>query len=241
MANVTTLEYRPAIVSLRPPAPLAGVLRRASANATRRTLNVVVAALGLVLAAPVMLVIAVLVKLTSHGPVLYTQTRVGLDRRTVGKLNGSGQRSLDGGGKPFTIYKFRTMHAAGSRTGEVWARPDDPRVTRVGRVLRKFRLDELPQLVNVLCGDMNVVGPRPEQPAIFVSLREQVEGYQRRQRVRPGITGWAQIHQCYDRSLDDVQRKVRYDLEYVGRQSVSEDLKIMLRTVPVMLFRRGAW
>ena len=95
-------------------------------------------------------------------------------------------------------------------------------------------------MLNVLRGEMNIVGPRPEQPAIFVYLREQIEGYQRRQRVRPGITGWAQVNQGYDTSVDDVRRKVRYDLEYIHGQSTLEDLRIMLRTVPVMLFRRGA-
>ncbi|PYP66227.1 MAG: hypothetical protein DMD36_17690, partial [Gemmatimonadetes bacterium] len=99
--------------------------------------------------------------------------------------------------------------------------------------------DELPQLVNVLRGDMNVVGPRPEQPAIFVCLREQIEGYQRRQRVRPGITGWAQIHQGHDMSVDDVRRKLAYDIEYIRSQSALEDLKIILRTLPVMLLGRG--
>jgi len=123
---------------------------------------------------------------------------------------------------------------------QVWAASDDERITPVGRVLRRFRLDELPQVLNVLRGEMNIVGPRPEQPAIFVYLREQIEGYQRRQRVRPGITGWAQVNQGYDTSVDDVRRKVRYDLEYIHGQSTLEDLRIMLRTVPVMLFRRGA-
>src|SRR2546422_5974461 len=128
------------------------------------------------------------------------------------------------------MYKFRTMHqdrAKGDR--QVWARPDDARVTPIGRVLRKVRLDEVPQLFNVLLGDMNVVGPRPEQPSIFVFLREQIEGYQRRQRVRPGITGWAQINQAYDRTVDDVRRKVVYDLEYIRRQSTLEDCRIIDR------------
>src|SRR5437773_8152238 len=125
--------------------------------------------------------------------------------------------------------------------GEIWAQPQDARVTRVGRILRTFRLDELPQLVNVLRGDMNIVGPRPEQPSIFICLREQIEGYQRRQRVRPGITGWAQINQGYDTSIADVRRKLGYDLEYIRRQSPLEDLKIMAHTIPVMALRYGAW
>src|SRR5437660_8668811 len=108
-------------------------------------------------------------------------------------------------------------------------------------MLRKYRLDELPQLWNVLRGDMNVVGPRPEQPKIFSDLRGKIDHYQHRQRVRPGITGWAQINLHYDSSLDDVRRKVSYDLEYIGRQSVLEDLRIMANTVPVMLFKKGAW
>jgi lipopolysaccharide/colanic/teichoic acid biosynthesis glycosyltransferase len=124
---------------------------------------------------------------------------------------------------------------------EVWALRDDPRVTAIGRVLRKFRLDELPQLWNVLVGDMNIVGPRPEQPTIFVSLRDQIKEYPRRQQVLPGITGWAQINQSYDTSVEDVRQKLRYDLEYVRRRSTLEDLKIMLLTPAVMLGRRYGW
>jgi len=147
---------------------------------------------------------------------------------------------MDLGGAPFTMYKFRTMRPAGHTGKQVWAQADDERITPLGRVLRRFRLDELPQLFNVLKGDMNVVGPRPEQPDIFVYLREQIESYPRRQRVRPGITGWAQINQGYDTSVDDVRRKVGYDLEYIRRQSVLEDFRIMVRTLPVMMFRRGS-
>jgi len=194
-----------------------------------------------VLAFPLMLVIAALIKLTSRGPVLFTQIRVGLDRRALSNAGGNTRRHTDQGGRPFTVYKFRTMQPAETNGKEVWAQPDDARVTPIGRVLRKLRLDELPQLFNVLKGDMNIVGPRPEQPTIFVYLREQIEGYQRRQRVRPGITGWAQINQGYDTSLEDVRRKVGYDLEYIRRQSALEDLKIMLRTVPVMVLRRTGW
>src|SRR5207248_2336523 len=193
-----------------------------------------------VMALPLMLLIAVLIKLTSRGPVLFTQARVGLDRRSLSGAGGNTRRHTDLGGTPFTMYKFRTMRPGDETKTEVWARPEDGRVTPLGQVLRKSRLDELPQLFNVLKGDMNIVGPRPEQPTIFVYLREQIEGYQRRQRVRPGITGWAQVNQGYDTSVDDVRRKVRYDLEYIRRQSALEDLRIMARTLPVMLRPGGA-
>ena len=208
----------------------------------RRVLNTAVAAIALVVASPLLLLIAVLIKLTSRGPVLFRQTRIGLDRRALSRAGGNTRRRLDQGGRPFTMYKFRTMHVAtAQRDPQVWAQPDDARVTSIGRVLRKLRLDELPQLFNVLRGNMNIVGPRPEQPAIFVYLREQIEGYQRRQRVRPGITGWAQVNQGYDQSVEDVRRKLAYDLEYIRRQSAIEDLRIMLRTIPVILLRRGGW
>ena len=224
------------------PFPRPGVqLRRTHREGVRRALNVVIAALGLVVAFPAMIVIAALIKLTSSGPVFFTQTRVGRDRRALTGVGGNTRRHVDAGGELFTMYKFRTMEVATTQVKQVWARPDDPRVTALGRVLRKFRLDELPQLWNVLIGDMNVVGPRPEQPSIFNYLRDQIEGYARRQRVRPGITGWAQVNLAYDTSVDDVRQKVRHDLEYIRNQSALEDLKIMLRTVPVMLGRRGGW
>jgi len=211
------------------------------AELPRRLLNVVVAAIGLVVAAPLMALIAVLIKLTSKGPVLYTQTRIGLDRRDPKVVSLNHRRDWDHGGAPFRIYKFRTMATRPGRANDqVWARPEDPRVTPIGRLLRQYRLDELPQLWNVLRGDMNVVGPRPEQPKIFLELREMIDGYESRQRVRPGITGWAQINNHYDRSIEDVRRKVSYDLEYIARQSVMHDLWIMARTVPVMLFKKGA-
>jgi lipopolysaccharide/colanic/teichoic acid biosynthesis glycosyltransferase len=123
----------------------------------------------------------------------------------------------------------------------VWAQQQDPRVTPIGGFLRQYRLDELPQLLNVLKGEMNIVGPRPERPTIFAELREHIAEYPLRQRARPGITGLAQINHHYDRSLEDVRTKVHYDLEYIRRQSVAEDLRIMAKTVPVILWRRGGW
>lgn len=203
----------------------------------RRVLNVLVAAIALILIAPVMAVIALLVKLTSPGPVLYKQQRVGIDRRSGS--GGNWRRRVDYGGKLFTIYKFRTMYVRQCED-QVWAKPGDPRITPIGEFLRKYRLDELPQLFNVLRGDMNVVGPRPEQPEIFIQLRDRIDRYPERQRVLPGITGWAQVNQQYDQSLDDVKRKLTFDLEYAQRESAAEDVKIMLRTLPVMLFKSGS-
>jgi len=133
-----------------------------------------------------------------------------------------------------------TPAARPAEASEVWARPDDPRITSVGRILRLYRLDELPQLVNVLRGEMNVVGPRPEQPTIFARLREQIDSYGERQRVRPGITGWAQVNHRYDQSVDDVRRKLSLDLEYIRHQSLWQDVQIMARTFPVVLKKLGA-
>ena len=207
----------------------------------RRIFHVAVALLMLVLLAPLMLLIGILVKLTSRGPMIYSQTRVGLDRRRAGVDGSDGRRLVNYGGKLFTIYKFRTMAADPGCTLQTWAKPDDVRVTRVGRVLRAFRLDELPQLFNVVRGDMNLVGPRPEQPNIFLSLGEALERYPERQRVLPGITGWAQINHHYDYSIEDVRTKLWYDLEYVHRHSVLRDLRILLMTIPVVVFQKGAW
>jgi len=140
------------------------------------------------------------------------------------------------------IYKFRTMRADAERpSGAVWATKGDARVTPVGRVMRKYRVDELPQLFNVIRGEMNIVGPRPERPSIFSRLCDDIEEYPLRQQAKPGITGWAQVNHNYDTCIEDVRTKVRYDLEYLQRQSVAEDLLIMARTLPVMIFNKGGW
>jgi lipopolysaccharide/colanic/teichoic acid biosynthesis glycosyltransferase len=217
------------------------VVPRERSEAISRGLNIAIAAIGLIIVSPIILLIALAIKLTSRGPVLYSQSRVGVDRRfRFGRTDE--RRVYDLGGRPFMMYKFRTMHVNAEADGRaVWAKKVDPRVTLVGRVLRRTRLDELPQLYNVLLGDMNIVGPRPERPTIFADLRENIPEYPLRQRVKPGITGWAQINQCYDVSMDCVREKVRYDLEYMRRQGILEDLRIMTMTIPVMLFRKGGW
>jgi lipopolysaccharide/colanic/teichoic acid biosynthesis glycosyltransferase len=208
----------------------------------RRLVNLLLALIAVIVTLPVMLLVALLVRLTSRGPVLYTQVRIGLDRREPVLGNQNHRRGRDLGGQPFTIYKFRTMWVdAEHASGAVWAQQRDPRVTPIGRFLRQYRLDELPQLFNVLNGEMNIVGPRPERPSIFAELREHIAEYPLRQRAKPGITGLAQINHHYDRSLEDVRTKVHYDLEYIRRQSVAEDFRIMLKTVPVILLRRGGW
>lgn len=207
-----------------------------------RALNVAVALLGIAVTLPLWLVIAVAIKLTSRGPVFYTQTRVGLDARAGRPPRDDSRRVQDLGGRPFSIIKFRTMRPdAEAGRGAVWARTDDDRVTLVGKWLRRSRLDELPQLINVLRGDMNVVGPRPERPQLIEELRTRIPAYQQRQRVRPGITGHAQVHLQYDTSIDDVRRKVQHDLEYIATRSLWQDVLIMLKTLPVMFFRRGGW
>jgi lipopolysaccharide/colanic/teichoic acid biosynthesis glycosyltransferase len=141
----------------------------------------------------------------------------------------------------FTMYKFRTMRIdAESRTGPIWAARRDPRVTPIGGLLRACRLDELPQLYNVLKGDMNIVRPRPERPSIFCRLSTEIPEYSLRQRARPGITGWAEVRHTYVSCIDVVRQKVRFDLEYLQRRTLWVDLRIMARTIPVMLFKRGA-
>lgn len=221
------------------------VQQRVWTDRGRRIVNLIAAGTGIVVTAPLMAVVSVLVKLSSPGPVIFVQPRVGLDRRAgeafrpVKGLDVS-RRTFDFGGRIFWIYKFRTMRPAAPGEGQVWSSPDDPRITGIGKILRRYRLDELPQLFNVLKGDMNLVGPRPEQPSIFVQLRKRVNGYGRRQQVLPGITGWAQVNQAYDQTLEDVQRKVDLDLEYLHRRSAAEDVRIMMRTVPVMVLRKGS-
>lgn len=219
----------------------AEVMPRNRSEILSRVVNVSVAVIALVLMLPIMLLVALAVRLTSKGPVLYSQVRVGVDRRFRFKSLYD-RRGYDYGGRLFKMYKFRSMRVDAEADGKaVWAQKSDPRTTTIGKFLRKTRLDELPQLYNVIRGDMNIVGPRPERPTIFAQLREDIPQYAQRQRVKPGITGWAQINQSYDSCLDDVKNKVRYDLEYVRQQSIGHDLRIMSMTLPVMIFRKGGW
>ena len=218
------------------------IVPRDRSEALCRAMNFTIAAIGLIVALPICVIIAILIKFTSKGPILYAQTRVGIDRRWRATLALRERRTEDLGGQVFTIYKFRTMRVDAERhSGAVWARENDPRVTWFGRYLRIMRLDELPQLWNVLRGDMNVVGPRPERPSFVARLREIIPEYQFRHRVKPGLTGLAQINQSYDSNLEDVRSKVRYDLQYICQRGVWLDVRIMFRTVPAILLRYRGW
>ncbi|MGH2568986.1 MAG: sugar transferase, partial [Bacteroidota bacterium] len=178
--------------------------------ALKRGLDIVVALIVLVVGLLVWLLVALLIKLDSRGPVLYKQERVGRN------------------GRLFYIYKFRSMFAdAEKTTGPVWAEKNDPRVTRVGKVIRRLHIDEFPQFMNVLVGDMSLVGPRPERPYFVEMLSKELPLYRRRLKVRPGITGWAQIKYKYDQSIEDVRSKVKYDLFYIENISWRLDLKIL--------------
>ena len=207
-----------------------------------RVVHFLLAAGTLVLLSPLLLVLSVLIKLDSPGPVIFRQTRIGRDRRgDPTDKRPDGRREMNLGGRPFTIFKFRTMRVdAEEASGPVWAKKDDLRVTRLGRWLRATRVDEIPQLWNVVRGDMSIVGPRPERPAFVSTLNGTLEAYPLRHRVLPGITGWAQVNHGYDQTIKDVQRKLELDLEYLDRRSTVEDFKIMARTVPVMVFKQGS-
>ena len=203
-----------------------------------RSLNVLVALIGILATLPVMVVIAVAVRMSSPGPVVYRQPRVGKNRRlSRGPQGGEERRARNLGGKVFTVYKFRTMTYRPD-ADERWAAVTDPRITTVGRFLRRHHLDELPQLFNVLIGDMNIVGPRPEQPELFTEIRDRVQRFGRRQHVPPGITGLAQIELPYARSVEDAKKKLELDLEYIRERSIWTDLAIMSKTVPKMLGAR---
>jgi sugar transferase (PEP-CTERM system associated) len=200
-----------------------GLGPRKNAIALQKLYSFLIGIVGLVLLSPFMLLTALAVKLTSPGPMLYTQKRVGLN------------------GRPFMVYKFRSMYVdAEARTGAVWAKKDDPRITPVGKWLRKLRLDELPQMWNVVKGDMSVVGPRPERPEFVELLNQQIPYYRQRLAVKPGITGWAQINHKYGDTELDAMIKLEYDLYYIKHLAPALDFYIIFHTIKVMLLSRGA-
>ena len=189
----------------------------------KRMFDVVLAAIGMVLSAPLALLTAVAIYFDSEGPIFYGQERVGENN------------------VPFTVWKFRSMRTDAEIAGQpVWAKDGDSRITRVGRFIRKTRLDELPQFWNVLRGDMSFVGPRPERPFFVNQLAAEIPFYQQRHAVKPGLTGWAQIKYQYGSSVEDAMEKLRYDLYYVKHLSIALDLSIVFDTVKVIIFGKGA-
>ena len=188
----------------------------------KRVIDVVMAAVGLVLAAPLMLLTALAIRIDSPGPIFYKQERVGENDRL------------------FTLCKFRSMRSDAEKAGPMWAQSNDNRVTRVGRFIRLTRLDELPQLLNVIRGDMSFVGPRPERPYFVQQLTAQIPFYAERHTVKPGVTGWAQVRYRYGSSIEDAMEKLRYDLYFIKHLSIAFDFTIVIDTVKVILCAKGA-
>jgi sugar transferase (PEP-CTERM system associated) len=189
----------------------------------KRALDILCACVGLILLAPVIGLVALVVRFSSPGPVFYHQSRVGKGNRV------------------FTVHKFRSMRQdAEAGTGPVWAQASDPRITPVGGFLRRTRLDEVPQLWNVLVGDMSMVGPRPERPEFVAELTEKIPFYGLRHTVRPGVTGWAQVSYTYGASVEDALEKLQYDLFYIKRMAIAFDLFVLFSTVKTVILRRGA-
>lgn len=215
---------RLSIDSLRPSALVfsAGFKRRSTASLIKRVVDVIIASLSLLVAAPMFLIVAVLIKLDSPGPVFYRQSRVGFSSRS------------------FMIIKFRSMVHDAETSGPRWAQKNDHRVSRVGRWLRMSRIDEIPQCINVLKGEMSIVGPRPERPVFVEELRKQIPYYDIRHTVKPGITGWAQVMFGYAASQKDSHLKFQYDLYYIKNKSFWLDLKILVKTIRVLARGEGA-
>jgi sugar transferase (PEP-CTERM system associated) len=185
------------------------------------TMHRTVALLGAILSLPIAIVTAILIKIESRGPVLYKQERVGKN------------------GRVFTLMKFRSMRVDAEKDGPVWAKTEDERMTRVGRVIRKIRVDEIPQFWNILYGDMNFVGPRPERPHFIAQLAQEIPFYEQRHLIAPGLTGWAQIKYPYGASIEDAKQKLAYDLYYIKNQSITLDATIMFETIKTILLGRG--
>ncbi|MFC1667452.1 sugar transferase [Candidatus Omnitrophota bacterium] len=189
----------------------------------KRGMDILFSLAGLIISSPIVLLSGVLIKLTSSGSIFFTQERVGMN------------------GDTFSIFKLRTMKQdAEKNTGPVWAQENDPRVTIVGKILRKTHIDEIPQLVNVLRGEMSIVGPRPERACFVIDLARKVRDYEKRLEVKPGITGLAQVRHKYDETIEDVKKKIKFDLLYIREMCLMTDLRIMARTVLVILTGKGA-
>lgn len=189
----------------------------------KRFFDILVSAFGVVITAPVMAMTGIIIKIVSPGPVFFKQQRVGLN------------------GKIFDMFKLRTMNVdAEKKTGPVWAKEDDPRLIKFGKMIRKMHLDEFPQLFNVMKGEMSIVGPRPERPVFVKELSKEIRDYSKRLNVKPGITGLAQVVHKYDETIQDVKKKVKYDLLYIREMCLMVDIRILLRTIIVAVTGKGA-
>jgi exopolysaccharide biosynthesis polyprenyl glycosylphosphotransferase len=185
----------------------------------KRFFDIILSLIGLILAMPIILITAIAIKLESEGPVFFLQERTGLN------------------GKTFKIIKLRSMRVDAEKNGPQWAQKNDSRVTKVGKFIRKTRIDELPQLINVLKGDMSILGPRPERPVFVKQFSKEIPGFEKRLLVKPGLTGWAQVNGGYDITPEE---KLKYDLHYINNMSLLLDLKIILKTIKVVLTGEGA-
>lgn len=224
MAFTEDLAGKLSVENLNPSALIFsnGFKRSALSRMLKRCLDVLVSTVGIIFSVPVSLLIALTIKWESPGPIFYKQERVGEN------------------GKAFTLLKFRSMRVNAEENGPVWAGANDRRVTRVGRAIRNLRLDELPQLINVLKGEMSLVGPRPERPVFVESLKKEIPFYSQRHAIRPGITGWAQISYPYGASKQAAMEKLKYDLYYLKHMSLFFDATIILETAKIVLLQRGA-
>ncbi len=196
---------------------------RRTYHMVKRMFDIIASVLGIIFLSPLFLFTAILIKCTSKGSILFTQTRVGKD------------------GELFEIYKFRTMRVdAEKETGPVWAENNDPRLIPVGRFLRKAHIDEIPQFINILKGEMSLVGPRPERPVFVQQFKKEIINYEKRLAVKPGLTGLAQVWHKYDETIEDVRKKIKYDLLYIRKICLWTDMRILFRTVRVVLTGEGA-
>jgi sugar transferase, PEP-CTERM system associated/exopolysaccharide biosynthesis polyprenyl glycosylphosphotransferase len=192
-----------------------------TSEVARAIMHRTIALLGAIISLPIAIVTAILIKIDSRGPVLYKQQRVGKN------------------GRAFTLMKFRSMRTDAEKDGPVWAKSEDERMTRLGRIIRKIRVDEIPQFWNILRGDMNFVGPRPERPHFVAQLAQEIPFYEQRHLIPPGLTGWAQIKYPYGASIEDAKQKLQYDLYYIKNQNLTLDATILFETIKTILFGRG--
>ena len=192
-----------------------------TSEVARAIMHRTIALLGAIISLPIAIVTAILIKIDSRGPVLYKQQRVGKN------------------GRVFTLMKFRSMRTDAEKDGPVWAKSEDERMTRLGRIIRKIRVDEIPQFWNILRGDMNFVGPRPERPHFVAQLAQEIPFYEQRHLIPPGLTGWAQIKYPYGASIEDARQKLQYDLYYIKNQNLTLDATILFETIKTILFGRG--